>query len=194
MFANKTAVLAQINSVIQNKASADEAKQSGFMAVHRTQGNSAVEHKMVYSCNNREQLKKLQQRIESLEEHSDHLLYFIHFLFQTFAEPLQDLLSREAAKEEMALPKPIEPIHAKTTNRQQAPPVNEKISLTKREYEVFNLLIKGLCAKEIANKLFISEATVITHKKHMKEKFKAKNTAEFISMATAFSSRMDVGQ
>ena len=189
MFANKTAVLAQINSVIQNKASADEAKQSGFMAVHRTQANSAVEHKMVYSCNNREQLKKLQQRIESLEEHSDHLLYFIHFLFQTFAEPLQELLNREATKEETSS---AEPIPAKTPHRQQAQPVNQKISLTKREYEVFNLLIKGLCAKEIANKLFISEATVITHKKHMKEKFKAKNTAEFISMATAFSNQVDV--
>ena len=116
-------------------------------------------------------------------------LYFIHFLFQTFAEPLQELLNREATKEETSS---AEPIPAKTPHRQQAQPVNQKISLTKREYEVFNLLIKGLCAKEIANKLFISEATVITHKKHMKEKFKAKNTAEFISMATAFSNQVDV--
>ena len=58
---------------------------------------------------------------------------------------------------------------------------NCKPSLTKREVDVFNLLSKGLCAKEIAKILFISETTVITHKKNLKEKFKAKNTVELIS-------------
>jgi DNA-binding NarL/FixJ family response regulator len=54
---------------------------------------------------------------------------------------------------------------------------------TRREKDVLELLVKGLCAKEIANKLFISESTVITHKKNLKEKFNAKNTVELISKA-----------
>lgn len=188
MFADKSAVLAQINSVIENKSIREKAKEFGYLAVNRMPEKTPAEHKIPSVCtNNREQLRKLQQRVESLEEHSDHLLYFIHFLFQTFAEPLQHLLDAEATKENVIPQKLNELPVVKSAAASCIPCNNMKVSLTKREYEIFNLLIKGLCAKEIANKLFISEATVITHKKHMKEKFKAKNTAEFISRATAIS-------
>ena len=51
--------------------------------------------------------------------------------------------------------------------------------------DVFILLEKGYCAKEIAKSLFISETTVITHKKNLKEKFQAKNTVELISKILA---------
>jgi DNA-binding CsgD family transcriptional regulator len=56
-------------------------------------------------------------------------------------------------------------------------------SLTRREIEVLQLLVKGLCAKEIASSLFISESTVITHKKNLKKKFDARNSVELISKA-----------
>ncbi len=55
---------------------------------------------------------------------------------------------------------------------------------TRREKEVLILLTQGYCAKEIAKRLFISETTVITHKRNLKEKFKAKNTVELISKTT----------
>ena len=56
-------------------------------------------------------------------------------------------------------------------------------ALTKREIEVLDLLVKGLCAKEIADNLFISETTVITHKKNLKKKYNVRNTVELISKA-----------
>ena len=47
--------------------------------------------------------------------------------------------------------------------------------LTKREYEVLQLLAKGMTREEIANKLFISEETVKMHIKNLYRKIKAKN-------------------
>ena len=48
--------------------------------------------------------------------------------------------------------------------------------LSKRELEVFILLIKGYTDKEIAKKLFISYHTVRTHHKHILGKTKSKNS------------------
>jgi DNA-binding CsgD family transcriptional regulator len=50
--------------------------------------------------------------------------------------------------------------------------------------DVCRLLAKGFCAKEIARILFISETTVVTHKRNLKVKFNAKNTVELISKAS----------
>jgi len=47
--------------------------------------------------------------------------------------------------------------------------------LTKREYEVLQLLAKGMTRDEIAKKLFISEETVKMHIKNLYKKIKAKN-------------------
>jgi DNA-binding CsgD family transcriptional regulator len=47
--------------------------------------------------------------------------------------------------------------------------------LTKREYEVVQLLAKGMTRDEIAKKLFISEETVKMHIKNLYKKIKAKN-------------------
>ena len=57
---------------------------------------------------------------------------------------------------------------------------------TRREKDIIALLVKGFCAKEIANRLFISETTVVTHKKNLKEKFNAKNSVELISKVQHF--------
>ena len=43
--------------------------------------------------------------------------------------------------------------------------------LSKREKEVFELLVQGLSDKEITEKLFISLPTVRTHTRHIYEKF-----------------------
>lgn len=53
--------------------------------------------------------------------------------------------------------------------------------VTKREKEVLRLIAEGLTNAEIAEKLFLSIATVNTHRKSLLEKFDAKNTAILIS-------------
>jgi len=43
-------------------------------------------------------------------------------------------------------------------------------SLTNKEREVFNLVVKGLSTKKIAKKLFVQTLTISTHRKRIKEK------------------------
>ena len=187
MFSDKSAVLAQINTVIQNKSFTEPQNAFDYLTVHKSpdKPQTASSKKNYTHSNNRELLNKLQQRVAELEEHGDHLLYFIHFLFQNFSDLVKNIQEGNEEKEKCVNEKITEQClkQPKACNAFK----KEKQSLTKREMDVFNLLIKGLCAKEIASRLFISETTVITHKKHLKEKFNAKNTAEFISKATTIS-------
>jgi len=55
--------------------------------------------------------------------------------------------------------------------------------LTRREVEVLGLIAEGMTNQEIAEKLFVSSTTVITHRKNLMAKFGAKNTAILIKMA-----------
>ena len=107
---------------------------------------------------NKESFVKLEQRIDALEDQNNCLLYFIHFLFENF--PARNISPAEK-KEHQPL-------------------------LTKREMEVLDLLVKGMCAKEIADNLFISETTVITHKKNLKRKYNVRNTVELISKVCSY--------
>ena|SRR6218665_3124749 len=55
--------------------------------------------------------------------------------------------------------------------------------ITRREKEILSLIAEGLTNGEIAEKLFISIATVNTHRKSLLEKFDVKNTALLIGKA-----------
>lgn len=57
----------------------------------------------------------------------------------------------------------------------------EAIILSKREYEIAHLLVKGLSSKQIAGKLYISLHTVNAHRRNILEKTQSKNTAELIN-------------
>ena len=57
------------------------------------------------------------------------------------------------------------------------------IILTRREKEVLELIADGLTNGEVAEKLFISITTVISHRKNIQEKFKVNNTAMLIRKA-----------
>ena len=57
------------------------------------------------------------------------------------------------------------------------------IELTEREKEVLKLIASGLTYQQIGEKLFISENTVIFHKKSLYEKLGVKNTAGLITGA-----------
>ncbi len=59
----------------------------------------------------------------------------------------------------------------------------EKEDLTQREIEILKLCATGLTSKEISDKLCISIKTVDTHKNHIMQKLKLKNTAEMVLYA-----------
>jgi DNA-binding NarL/FixJ family response regulator len=56
-------------------------------------------------------------------------------------------------------------------------------SLTKREKEILILISKGLTDKEIADAVFLSPLTVITHRKNILGKLGLKNKAELTRFA-----------
>lgn len=58
------------------------------------------------------------------------------------------------------------------------------LDISDRELEVIRLIGSGYSSKEIADKLFISNHTAITHRKNLIRKFKVKNTAQLIMEAT----------
>ncbi|MEP3211135.1 MAG: helix-turn-helix transcriptional regulator [Maribacter sp.] len=56
--------------------------------------------------------------------------------------------------------------------------------ISKREKQVLHLIADGYSSKEIADTLFISNHTAISHRKHLIEKFQVKNTAQLIKRAS----------
>lgn len=53
--------------------------------------------------------------------------------------------------------------------------------LTKREYEIIELIRLGCTTKEIAERLFLSELTVKTHRRNISEKIDSRNVADMLS-------------
>ncbi len=58
--------------------------------------------------------------------------------------------------------------------------------LTRRETEILRLIVDELTTEEIAEKLFISPTTVISHRKSLLRKLNAKNTAGLVKNAYEF--------
>jgi len=56
-------------------------------------------------------------------------------------------------------------------------------SLTRREKEIIELIVNEFTTHEIAEKLFISEKTVETHRKNLLQKLNARNTAGLVRIA-----------
>lgn len=62
-------------------------------------------------------------------------------------------------------------------------PDPDEAKFSKREKEIVGRLADGLSSKQIADKLFISESTVIVHRKNMLKKSNSKNIAELVRYA-----------
>jgi DNA-binding NarL/FixJ family response regulator len=58
-----------------------------------------------------------------------------------------------------------------------------KVELTKREIEILKLIAEEYTNQEIAEKLFISQRTVDTHRRNLIQKLNAKNTAGLVRYA-----------
>jgi DNA-binding CsgD family transcriptional regulator len=62
-------------------------------------------------------------------------------------------------------------------------PDPQESRLTRREREIVCWLAEGLSSKQIADKLFLSENTIVNHRKSLLKKTNAKNVAELIQYA-----------
>lgn len=61
--------------------------------------------------------------------------------------------------------------------------IDEKVKLTKREHETLQLICKGYSNQEIAEKLFISQRTVESHRANLLEKTNSKNSINLVIYA-----------
>lgn len=59
----------------------------------------------------------------------------------------------------------------------------EGLNISEREMEIITLVAEGLSNKQVADKLFLSTHTVITHRKNIMNKIGAKNTAGLVMFA-----------
>ena len=60
------------------------------------------------------------------------------------------------------------------------------LSISKREYEVLQLISKGLSNREIADTLFLSESTIKTHVSSVLTKLKAKRRTQAVQIAKSY--------
>lgn len=117
-------------------------------------------------------LSRIRQRVNELEEQNEQLFNCLFYLIEKLPELVVRTIQDESDK----------PGQKRSGGNGFAERAGDRPgNPTRRELDVLELLSKGYCAKEIAAKLYISETTVITHKKNLKKKFNARNTAELIS-------------
>lgn len=181
MLTNKSAFLQRINLALTTaryqKRSAQ--KWASEFKVEKEQ----PEEDISVSAKNEKLIKQLERKIEGLECQVDQLLFLCNSLVDKIPDMIANiLLCAENQDADMTWRPSAIPGTAKSLNEINCPNKSGPCP-TRRERDVLDLLMKGLCAKEIAIKLFISESTVITHKKNLKEKFNAKNSVELISKA-----------
>jgi len=75
---------------------------------------------------------------------------------------------------------------ASTTVNCFKPLQNDGFRVSAREKQVLQLIANGFSSKEIADMLFISNHTAISHRKNLIEKFDVKNTAHLIKKASEY--------
>lgn len=73
----------------------------------------------------------------------------------------------------------IDPIINKN-NHHSTDKFSQRLKLSSREKDIIRLLKEGLTSKEIAEKLFISQLTVQTHRKNIMTKLNVRNVAELL--------------
>jgi DNA-binding CsgD family transcriptional regulator len=56
-------------------------------------------------------------------------------------------------------------------------------TVSTRELEILQLISEGLSSKEIASRLFISEETIKSHRRHLFNKFSARNSPNLVQKA-----------
>lgn len=77
---------------------------------------------------------------------------------------------------------PTPPLQPNIINHQKI----KDLGISKREYDVLELIAEGLSNQEIASRLFISESTVKTHVSNLLMKLNAKRRTQALSIAKEF--------
>ncbi len=98
----------------------------------------------------------------------------------------EDFLTKPVSKEDLVAAIERALAHAQTRLEQhhRVAKLRELISsLTKRERQVFELIVRGKMNKQIAFDLGTSERTVKAHRQRVMEKFKARSVADLVSSA-----------
>jgi DNA-binding CsgD family transcriptional regulator len=80
---------------------------------------------------------------------------------------------------------PVSNAQTKRENRMLA--LQDHASLTQREREIIQFVSQGYSSKEIAAQLFISKHTVESHRKHILQKLRAKNTPHMVHQSLILS-------
>jgi two-component system, NarL family, response regulator LiaR len=62
----------------------------------------------------------------------------------------------------------------------------EGLHITRREFEILELIAQGLSNREIAEKLFVSESTVKTHSSHVFDKLGARRRTQAVQLGKEF--------
>lgn len=174
MFSNHSDLITQIHAIIHDNPVEEKQLDLDIAAIERSliQAKDSLK-KDFYPFLDKSDMKRMDDRMDVLEEQNKKLQSIVQFLLVRLARNISVQNDSTGEKENGHA--------AALENDNFLSAKDKKPVLTKRETEVFKLLAKGLCAKEIAKMLFISETTVITHKKNLKDKFHAKNTVELIA-------------
>src|ERR1041384_1264407 len=151
MFSDNSKLLTAMNSIIQENSSTEKQWSFDLSLLQK-----AIEHSGDPGKKNSLpffkdwELKKLEKRIEKLEEQNDKLLCIVHSLFEKLfgeAKNLCEPVQKQAEKLRCGV---RETVIGKTPEDICGAAEKAKPKLTRRETDIFGLLIKGLCAKEIA--------------------------------------------
>jgi DNA-binding CsgD family transcriptional regulator len=173
MFSNSD-LITQIHAIIHSNPVEEKQLDIDLAAIERSLNHTKDSPKQdYYPFLDKSDMKRMDDRMDVLEEQNKKLQFIVQFLLVRLARSLSGQNDTTTEKQNGHA--------ASIENDSLLSAKDKKPVLTKRETEVFKLLAKGLCAKEIAKMLFISETTVITHKKNLKDKFHAKNTVELIA-------------
>ena len=111
---------------------------------------------------------------------------------------IQGVPTLNVCQSEKALVKSIMSLHSRghrsmSQHPGYTPPQTNTALLSPRETEVTVLLAKGFINKEIADQLNISTTTVITHRKNIMEKLRARSLVDVIIYAV-INGLVDVGE
>jgi DNA-binding NarL/FixJ family response regulator len=125
------------------------------------------------SLNDRELLKALQAGAEGFMEKTNSPATFF------------DAVQRVSRGESYLCSKSITLLSRvlRNTNVESASAAEKQATLTTREKEIIGLIAEGLSSKEIATKLFLSLATVETHRANLMTKIQAHNVAQLVRYA-----------
>lgn len=84
-------------------------------------------------------------------------------------------------EKEVAIPYPVQTVAVESVTAANLPP--ESLNISKREYEILELMSKGLSNQEIADQLFVSVNTVKTHASNLFSKLDVKRRTQAVMKA-----------